>query len=180
MGIMGVALSWLSSYLTGRTQSMIINGVCSEPKELLYGVPQWSVLGSILFTLYTTPLAQIVRHYGLNVHLYGNDTQVYVLFKVSQPVFHEARLMLLQQCLVDISKQMIVNKLHLNPNKTEFLVLCAPGKRHKIFTIQLDVAGTLVSNVTCARNLGVLFDNSLNMVEHVKRVSVSYDFSAPY
>ena len=92
---------------------------------------------------------------------------------MSQPVSHEARLMGLQQCLADTNKWIVANKLDLNLKKTEFLVLCAPGKRHKILTTQFDVEGTLVSNVACARNLEVLFDNSLNMMAHVKYVCQS-------
>jgi hypothetical protein len=65
---------------------------------------------------------------------------------------------------------MVANKLHLNPSKTEFLVLCAPGKRHKIYVTHVDVAGTCVPSVSSARNLGVWFDNSLNMVEHLRQV----------
>ena len=65
---------------------------------------------------------------------------------------------------------MVVNKLHLNPSKTEFLVMCAPRQSHKISVTELNVAGTSVSSVGCARNLGAWFDDSLNMVEHLHRV----------
>ena len=169
MGVRGTALNWLSTYLTDRTQSVIIDGVCSQPSELQYGVPQGSVLGPILFTLYT-PIGHIARQYGLNVHLYADDTQVYATFKMSQPSSQQTCVQLLQQCLADISRWMVVNKLHLNPNKTEFLVMCAPRQRHKICVTELNVAGTLVTSVASARNLGVWFDNSFNMVEHLNQV----------
>jgi hypothetical protein len=125
---------------------------------------------SYKFTLYTTPIGYIARQYGLNVHLYADDTQVYATFKVSQPSSQQTCVQLLQQCLADISRWMVVNKLHLNPNKTEFLVMCAPRQRHKICITELNVAGTLVTSAAFARNLGVWFDDSLNMVEHLKHV----------
>ena len=63
--------------------------MCSQSSELQYGVPQGSVLGGgcggILFTLYTTLIiGDIARHYGLSVHLYADDMQVYATFQVSQ------------------------------------------------------------------------------------------------
>ncbi len=62
-GINGVALQWIKSYLTGRQQSVVINGVRSDDQALKYGVPQGSVLGPLLFTAYTAPLEDIAdRH----------------------------------------------------------------------------------------------------------------------
>ena len=55
-GLSGTVLEWFESYLTFRTQSVMINNVQSEPQTLLYGVPQGSVLGPLCYTLYTTPL----------------------------------------------------------------------------------------------------------------------------
>ncbi|WP_419629894.1 RNA-directed DNA polymerase, partial [Thiolapillus sp.] len=58
-GISGTALSWFSSYLTNRTQSVIVNDHISQVSSLSYGVPQGSVLGPILFILYTKPLSDL-------------------------------------------------------------------------------------------------------------------------
>ena len=52
LGIRGNVLNWFKSYLSERTQSVFINGVCSEPNTLRCGVPQGSVLGPILFNIY--------------------------------------------------------------------------------------------------------------------------------
>ena len=56
-GISGVALSWFESYLSDRTQSVVADGLMSTPIPLIFGVPQGSVLGSVLFTLYSQPLS---------------------------------------------------------------------------------------------------------------------------
>jgi len=60
-GVTGVALSWFSSYLSDRFQSVSLGGVSSTPKPLRYGVPQGSVLGHILYILYTAPVCDIAN-----------------------------------------------------------------------------------------------------------------------
>ena len=73
-GIRGMALSWLRSYLSDRTQFVRSGSTSSRPA---YGVPQGSVLGPILFLLYTADLIGLVTRHGLCTHLYADDTQVY-------------------------------------------------------------------------------------------------------
>ena len=76
-GIRGDTLKWFSSYLINRTQSVHIGSTFSTEQTLSFGVPQGSVLGPILFTIYTTPLGQIIRKHGLTFHLYAHDTLLY-------------------------------------------------------------------------------------------------------
>ena len=64
IGLSGTALEWMGSYLCGRSQSVVINDVTSEAQELKYGVPQGSVLGPIVFTIYTSPIGRIARKFG--------------------------------------------------------------------------------------------------------------------
>ena len=79
-GVSGVVLDWFKSYLSDRVQCIKIGSILSDPKKLLYGVPQGSVLGPILFSLYTTPLSKVIRnHPGISFQFYADDTQLYVL-----------------------------------------------------------------------------------------------------
>ena len=66
-GIDGVVLQWVRSYLTGRSQLVKVNGVLSTPQLLLYDVPQGSVLGPLIFTMYTTPLSSIITVLVLSI-----------------------------------------------------------------------------------------------------------------
>ena len=83
-GVKGSALKWFRSYLQDRKQFVMIDGIKSKVKELRYGVPQGSVLGPILYLLYTSPIGDIIRRHGLNYHLYADDTQLYLSFKVAE------------------------------------------------------------------------------------------------
>ena len=80
-GITGNVLQWFHSYLTGRSQFVEINDTKSSVRDLTVGVPEGSVLGPILYLLYTAPLAEIIRSHGLVCYFYADDTQLYISFK---------------------------------------------------------------------------------------------------
>ena len=80
-GITGTVLQWFHSYLTGRSQFVEINDTKSSVRDLTVGVPQGSVLGPILYLLYTALLAEIIRSHGLVYHFYADNTQFYISFK---------------------------------------------------------------------------------------------------
>ena len=122
-GVQVSALNWITSYLSNRKQSVLINGVSSDELNLSWGVPQGSVLGPILFTIYTTPLANIIRKHGIEFHLYADDTQLYIAFKPSCPGSKYDSIKKLEACIEDIRKWMSHNMLKLNEDKTEFLVI---------------------------------------------------------
>ena len=76
-GISGPALSWFSSYLCNRTHAVTINSLQSEHTTLHYGVPQGSVLGPMLFILYTQPLFNLISKHAVSHHAFANDNQLY-------------------------------------------------------------------------------------------------------
>ena len=80
------------SYLTQRSQLVSIEAALSEALFLLFGVPQGSVLGPLLFVLYTHPLGLIVRRYGIGIHMYADDTQLYATLNMDKP--HDQRISL--------------------------------------------------------------------------------------
>ncbi|TWW78155.1 putative RNA-directed DNA polymerase from transposon X-element [Takifugu flavidus] len=118
IGIKGTALDWFRSYLSDRYQFAHVHGVPSSYSRVSHGVPQGSVLGPILFTLYMLPLGNIIRQHGINFHCYADDTQLYLSMKPEET----EKLVKLQTCLKDLKSWMSSNFLLLNPGKTEVMV----------------------------------------------------------
>ena len=74
LGITGPALEWFRSYLGDRTLRVQIDDSFSASQEILWSVPQGSVLGPLLFLIYLLPLGILIRKHGLELHAYADDT----------------------------------------------------------------------------------------------------------
>ena len=74
LGIMGQALAWFKSYLSGRTLHTNIDKSFSDLQDILWSVPQGSVLGPLLFLIYLLPLGKLTRKHDLELHIYADDT----------------------------------------------------------------------------------------------------------
>ena len=168
-GISQTALNWFSSYLLNRTYSVLIQGISSSTIKLMYGVPQGSVLGPVLFNLYTTPLSSVISSHNINHHLYADDTQLFTCFSSSDFLNSSQTI----SCTFEaISNWMKENFLALNPNKTEFIVFGTYQQLSKLDNPTLHLSGDInVESSSSVKNLGVTFDPCLSFHEHVTKLS---------
>ena len=126
-GITGLALLWFKSYLDSRKQAISFNGHSTgQSFDVKYGVPLGTVLGPLLFTLYSAPVADIITRHELDYMIYPDDTQMYVTCKATS----EARTRI-KACVNDIRDWMSENFLVLNDSKTELIVFESAFKGHK-------------------------------------------------
>ena len=133
----------------------------SSKADLKFGVPQWSILGPLLFTLYTTPLNSMICENAIPHHLYADDSQLYVSFASGDSA---AALNGLQSCLVSVQSWMSTNKLKLNPDKTEFLLIGNERQRSKYLSMfPIELLGVKTNPAQSARNLGVIFDKKFHL-----------------
>ena len=127
--ISGTCLSWLRSYLSKRRQSVAIANRISSTKELHYGVPQGSVLGPISFVLYIQPLSSLIKRHSLSVHLFADDIPIET--SILPQNVHGA-ISSVEICISDVKYWMIENKLRLNYEKTECLLIRPNKCKEKI------------------------------------------------
>ena len=154
-------LKWLTSYLTGRTSVCIYMKKCRSSQLCAIG----SVLGPLLFRLYTAEIIKTVEEHGLSSHFYADDSQLYFHCR-PENYLSETTL----SCTSDICLQMSSNRLRSNPSKTEFL-RCATSRRiHQIDDGSFHVGDVDVKPSPAVRNLGVMMKGDLSMTAHVNRI----------
>ena len=120
-GCDGIVLEWFKSYLSGRTQSVCVKDYQSSPSLLKYGVPQGSVLGPILFTMYTQQLGLVIKQsVAINYHFFADDSQMHD----SAPPSEISRLSAdIASCIENVATWMKCNKLKMNDDKTELALI---------------------------------------------------------
>ena len=172
IGLGGPVLDLFQSYLSGRTQCISIEGVLSELKELVYGVPQGSVLGPLEFCIYTIPIGAILRHYKINYQIYADDTQLYCAFELESfnQVFSSIR-----TCISDIRSWMIKNKLKINDDKTELLIITSPHSKFAT-DLQLSIGQCEITPTSKCKSLGVMLDDHFDMDAQIKNICRSAHF----
>jgi len=168
-GLNGTALAWLRSYLSNRIQAVSVAGVTSSSYRLHWGDPQGSVLGPILFILYSSPMHDIPSRFSVSDHYYADDTQFYTSFSLSAEGQCEAYRSM-AGCIAKERLWMTANKLKLNEDKTEALLVYAASSRRKPALTPLMVGGETIQLATTVRNLGVTLDSHLTLDAHVRSI----------
>ena len=154
IGINGTALNWFTSYLNNRSQRVSLNGFTSDSFKLPYGVPQGSCQGPLLFTIYSSKLFEVIKYHLPEAHAYADDTQLYLSFSPDTATNQTDAVIAMERCISDIRKWMLKDKLKLNDDKTEFMLIGTKQQLSKVNIDCLTVGSIDVAPVTVARNLG--------------------------
>lgn len=162
--IKGTAVSWFKSCLSDRYQFAQENQRSVSCSAMSYGVPQGSVLGPILFTLYMLPLG-IIRNHGGKFHCYADDTQLYLSNEPNQT----DQIDRLRLCISDTRTWTTKNYLLLNPHKTEVIISGPQRLRDPLSEQTLTLDSISISSTPIVKNLGVLFDQDLSFNSHIKQ-----------
>lgn len=164
------ALSWLESYLTGRSQRVRGRGdALSSWPPVTAGVPQGSVLGSLLFAFYINDLRYLLKH--CNHILYADDLQIYIYFP---PRKLGAALDQVREDIVVIELWASNNLLTLNTGKTKAILLGTARYFNGItasHNIELKLSGLPIELTNHVINLDIHFTSTLNWSEHVGAIS---------
>lgn len=158
-GVRGIAGTLLMSYLTSREQYTVINGECSETNTLLYGVPQGSILGPVLFLIYINDIVNIPG--ASNLVLYADDTNVFFSGRDLDALFRKAN-----NWMLGLTSWLGSNRLALNINKTKYVLFRSKGT--EMYTIPcLKFNGLDIQQSSTTRFLGVTFHENLLWNAHI-------------
>lgn len=151
----------ISSYLNNRHQYVSLNNRLSQHLPVANGVPQGSILGPLLFTMYINDLADHLLYCDL--HLYADDVQIYI--SCSKYNF-DSCINKLNEDLRRIHNWASENCLCINPSKSKCLVI-RPKQMNQVFEPDLFVDSQRIEIVTTAKNLGVTFNKTLTWSDHI-------------
>ena len=168
IGIKGTALRWFKSFLVGRKQKVSINGELSKVLLALYGVPQGSVLGPVLFNIYVRSLPDYIKSHGFRSSTYADDSNARL--KLSFKFQSHNTMVKVPELINGICSWMKERFLKLNPSKTEIILFCPPGAKHIPKILGTFVQNSCIRFSTSVKLLGVHLDSYLNFDGHVDKL----------
>ena len=172
LGVRGQAYEWFRSYLNLHSQIVYLKGCSSSPMHLTCGVPQGSVGGPTLFSIYLLGLRPILQRHSVNYHIYADDIQLYVSFRPLQSAADES-LKILESCINDINSWMHSHSLQLNQSKCEFLLFGSKTQLSKFNVSSISISGKSIPVASSCRNLGVFLDSQFNMNVQITNICKS-------
>ena len=131
-------------------------------------------MGPVIFTLYTQPLVDILKgKYGMRYHFYADDTQLYISGNVNEI---SNLLQVTEKCIEDVKIWMTSNKLKLNDDKTEVMLIRNNKTVIELPEMTLNIYNNIISLDEKVKNLGVVLDHNMSMIPFVNLLSQNLYF----
>ena len=164
LNISSQASEWIQSYLSDRTQSTVIGDSQSNLLAIPSGVPQGTVLGPTLFSLFINDLPQAICD-GTTI-LFADDTTIYVIGNDISAINKS-----LCSSLHLADEWLQTNHLSLNINKTKTMLIRSSRKKN-VPSLSVHLHGSLIEQVSVFKFLGVYLNDTLTWSNHIEEVSV--------
>ena len=168
-GFTYTVLQWFSSYLTDRTHYISLSNHCSAFAPVHSAVPQGSVLGPILFTIYIKPLSAIIDSHSIIHHSFSDELQL----QMSVPPDRISELLnSMQSCISDVKAWANANMLKLNDNKTDLMLVTSKRTKHlHNLPTSITICNAQIPFKQSVNNLGFTSDCHLTMNAHVSNIA---------
>ena len=161
-GIRDVALKWFESYLTGRKQQTRVGSRISNFMELTSGVPQGSILGPILFSIFINDLPSACIF--SNLYLFADDGALY-FDNINRENYFDLKLE-----MISVYNWLQANKLALNNDKTKLIIFDSKPNLDAVLVEMKDNVTLVICECKSQKYLGLIVDNKLNFYEHIDHI----------
>lgn len=162
-GCRGIALNLFSSYLSNRKQFTQIKGQVSALKDVIYGVPQGSILGPLLFLIYINDIYMACKSGMGHLKLFADDTAI-----LASHENQDILILLANAILKEIYQWLVMNKLSLNVGKTFYMLIQANKKGIKEWAPHVVIENISINSSQHVKYLGVIIDDKLSFNHHIQ------------
>ena len=163
IGVTSTHLAWFNSYLSSRCQKTVIGQASSSIRKVSVGVPQGSILGPLLFTIYINDLPTVLRN--STVTLFADDTALHCS---SESAFGLRTM--LNEDLVILAEWLHEHKLTLNVSKSKFILIGGPKKLSYFSEVALSINDRRLDRVNSYKYLGVIINKNLTWTDHIEKL----------
>ena len=160
-GVTGSILSWIESFLNGRTQKVVVNGAESGWEDVLSGIPQGSVLGPLLFVVYINDMPETVQS---TTYLFADDTKMHKVIKNMIDTCH------LQNDITTLQSWSRLWLLEFHEDKCKHMHIGTNTMGPHCYSMQIGDEKNMLETLYCERDLGIHVDYQLKFDKHIQKV----------